>query len=113
LNLAITALSTFSELAQRKRVGLITQRSYDRNVDSLFFDSLAVVKIIFSFFVEAKKIKKKVLPGIEPGFGDSESPVITVTLQDLLVSSGTTRPQYPGQVTLRPLFLLVVTSLIV
>ena len=25
-----------SELAQRKRVGLITQRSYDRNVDSLF-----------------------------------------------------------------------------
>ena len=26
--------------------------------------------------------KKKVLPGIEPGFRDSESPVITVTLQD-------------------------------
>ena len=29
--------------------------------------------------------KKKVLPGIEPGFRDSESPVITVTLQDLMV----------------------------
>ena len=26
----------------------------------------------------------KVLPGIEPGFRDSESPVITVTLQDPL-----------------------------
>ena len=25
----------------------------------------------------------EVLPGIEPGFRDSESPVITVTLQDL------------------------------
>ena len=31
--------------------------------------------------------KKKVLPGIEPGFRDSESPVITVTLQDLMVLS--------------------------
>ena len=30
--------------------------------------------------------KKKVLPGIEPGFRDSESPVITVTLQDLIAS---------------------------
>ena len=29
-----------SELAQRKRVGLITQRSYDRNVDSLFLPLL-------------------------------------------------------------------------
>ena len=27
--------------------------------------------------------KNEVLPGIEPGFRDSESPVITVTLQDL------------------------------
>ena len=27
----------------------------------------------------------EVLPGIEPGFRDSESPVITVTLQDLMV----------------------------
>ena len=29
----------------------------------------------------------KVLPGIEPGFGDSESPVITVTLQDRRIRS--------------------------
>ena len=33
-----------------------------------------------------EKRKKKVLPGIEPGFRDSESPVITVTLQDPSVS---------------------------
>ena len=32
----------------------------------------------------ARGKKKKVLPGIEPGFRDSESPVITVTLQDLM-----------------------------
>ena len=30
----------------------------------------------------------QVLPGIEPGFRDSESPVITVTLQDLRVCGG-------------------------
>ena len=34
-----------------------------------------------------KPCKKQVLPGIEPGFRDSESPVITVTLQDLMVLS--------------------------
>ena len=36
----------------------------------------------FSRAQRCHRAKNQVLPGIEPGFRDSESPVITVTLQD-------------------------------
>ena len=68
----------FSELAQRKRVGLITQRSQDRNLDSLITSRLAqlverktlnlvvvgsspTVGILFFYFFarSSKKIKNK------------------------------------------------------
>ena len=75
-----------SELAQRKRVGLITQRSYDRNIHSLHFFEFLANKKKTLWQVRKERPKKKVLPGIEPGFRDSESPVITVTLQDLLAA---------------------------
>ena len=47
-----------------------------------------VVHFLIVIFLSVKlgMEKKKVLPGIEPGFRDSESPVITVTLQDLVAS---------------------------
>ena len=40
--------------------------------------------------------KNQVLPGIEPGFRDSESPVITVTLQDHTKHVGTPVMPYGG-----------------
>ena len=59
------------------------------------FAPLALFKLkrqahtVFAKTFHSRARKKKVLPGIEPGFRDSESPVITVTLQDLKVCHAT------------------------
>ena len=58
-----------------------------------------------SNFAQARQAQKttwlaparKVLPGIEPGFRDSESPVITVTLQDRRKRVRPTDAAYPVQ----------------
>ena len=70
---------------KKKKKKFATLESYGEKVCSLHVNPEVGKKSknIF-FFNGCRGAKKKVLPGIEPGFRDSESPVITVTLQDPL-----------------------------
>ena len=63
-----------------KKKKIATLESYGEKVCSLHVNP-EVGKKKKIFFNGCRGAKKKALPGIEPGFRDSESPVITVTLQ--------------------------------
>ena len=77
-------------------------------VERVFLDPVFWPPRVNTIWDSARRKKKRrknvhqVLPGIEPGFGDSESPVIAVTLQDPGLVGGphwANRPSAPAQNT--------------